>query len=707
MARSAIGVARDRHRPALGLDGPVPAPAARRERVLGPPRPDGRLGVLAAPVVRVGAQHRELAQRLAARPAGDRAIHAADHGAEVVALQRLLGRAQVEADRVRPSPPRSKCPASDIASVSPASSSHAPASRCPSARSSAVSMPYAASRCSACRKPYSRSSRSFASARPAIHSAFSRRTSRSSSSAGIRAARAARGPRGAEHLAEHRPRCAASAGPRDRSPRGATPPSPAPSRAGPRGGPRRSPAPAPRGRTRCPRPSADRAHILRRRPVEHAAHEPLARPSRQLAEPHLDRRPRRPEPREEIMRLGARERDHQQGPPLAEAQRRVHELHARRVAPVQVLQDQRERPRAALRLDEVDPGAAHLIAHPHRILPRRAELHPPLVRERRARDLAEEHGHAIAIGRGHAARHPVLQLLPLRLERLAAPELRLAPHDLGDEAEGRARPHRIAARAPHLRGHVAARRCAGTSSWRSRDLPTPAGPVTTAARAPGSPTHSSKIPSSVAISRSRPTNGVGLPSSVRTAPSATRSRTSSKRPFAATSRSAGRAGSAVTSSRSTGSGSPPKASPPPAPGSSAPPARSPRRSTCATRRPRARWPPGCGGKPVRERLPQRDRAAAARAAWSVASPLAHERDRDRPVPERARSCPPRRAIVCSIVAAESGPLDGRCPRSGRPPRSARHRLGSDSSVPASAADRRPRGRRGVDVGRRGCAARPA
>jgi hypothetical protein len=108
------------------------------------------------------------------------------------------------------------------------------------------------------------------------------------------------------------------------------------------------------------------------------------------------------------VRLGPREREHQEGPALAQAQRRVHELHAGLVAPVQILEDQHERPGAALRVHEVDPGTAHLIAHPHRILPRRAELHPRLVGERRARELAEEHRHAVAVGRGHAARDPVL-----------------------------------------------------------------------------------------------------------------------------------------------------------------------------------------------------------------------------------------------------------------------------------------------------------
>jgi len=50
------------------------------------------------------------------------------------------------------SPPRRKCSAIAVASADPWRSSHSPASRCPSVQSSAVSMAYAASRTSVCRK---------------------------------------------------------------------------------------------------------------------------------------------------------------------------------------------------------------------------------------------------------------------------------------------------------------------------------------------------------------------------------------------------------------------------------------------------------------------------------------------------------------------------------------------------------------------------
>ncbi|HEY4120931.1 MAG TPA: hypothetical protein VGM56_23870 [Byssovorax sp.] len=61
---------------------------------------------------------------------------------------------------------------------------------------------------------------------------------------------------------------------------------------------------------------------------------------------------------------------------------------------------------------------------------------------------------------------------------------------------------------------------ARTSSWRRRDLPTPAAPVTSTAREIRSVTQSPKSSAIDATSRSRPTNGVGLPRSLRGASSA-------------------------------------------------------------------------------------------------------------------------------------------------------------------------------------------
>ena len=70
---------------------------------------------------------------------------------------------------------------------------------------------------------------------------------------------------------------------------------------------------------------------------------------------------------------------------------------------MEIVEHDDERLGAHLRLDEIEPGAAHLVAAEPRILPRGAELHAVLVGEGLARDLAQELGHVEVRAGGKAA----------------------------------------------------------------------------------------------------------------------------------------------------------------------------------------------------------------------------------------------------------------------------------------------------------------
>ena len=117
---------------------PGPARARQERHALEGARQGG--GVLAAPLVGLGLQPAQPAELFADSAAGHAALGAGQSGGEVVALQRLLGGAAVPGDCPQRLPPRSKCSARTSGSLSPARSSHSPASRWPSRRSSSVSM---------------------------------------------------------------------------------------------------------------------------------------------------------------------------------------------------------------------------------------------------------------------------------------------------------------------------------------------------------------------------------------------------------------------------------------------------------------------------------------------------------------------------------------------------------------------------------------
>jgi hypothetical protein len=100
-------------------------------------------------------------------------------------------------------------------------------------------------------------------------------------------------------------------------------------------------------------------------PVEHrsagavaqrVAGELCAGPPREPAEVDHDRRALAPQAGEPRLHVGARERDDEEGLLDREAQGGVHVLEGREVAPVHVLEDEHHGLRAALGVEEVDPG---------------------------------------------------------------------------------------------------------------------------------------------------------------------------------------------------------------------------------------------------------------------------------------------------------------------------------------------------------------
>ncbi len=120
------------------------------------------------------------------------------------------------------------------------------------------------------------------------------------------------------------------------------------------------------------------------------------------------------------------------------------------VAPVQVLEHEQHRLRRALGAQEVLPGEAQLIAHEHRVAPRRPELHVVLVRERRADELAEERRDPRGVER-RVPLDPRPHLAPPPSTGSAPVDAPIAlPERVREQAEGRAGAHRIPLAEPHL-----------------------------------------------------------------------------------------------------------------------------------------------------------------------------------------------------------------------------------------------------------------
>jgi hypothetical protein len=186
--------------------------------------------------------------------------------------------------------------------------------------------------------------------------------------------------------------------------------------------------------------------------AEHLPHQALGGLARELAQAKLGAAAIDPEIREEGVHLGAREREHEERVIGEVAQRRVDEADARQIAPVEIFEHEDHRLRARLLGEEILEGAAHLIAHQHGIDARGAELHALFVGEGHGGELAQELGHAGAIGLGHVSRHPRAELLAPHGEGLALHHARGAPEGGADHPEGRARAHRIALTEEDLHG---------------------------------------------------------------------------------------------------------------------------------------------------------------------------------------------------------------------------------------------------------------
>jgi len=152
--------------------------------------------------------------------------------------------------------------------------------------------------------------------------------------------------------------------------------------------------------------------------------------------------------------LRTSEREHHELLVVDVAERRVHQLDRRDVAPVQVLEHQHERVGGAFGEHEVLPGAADLIAHQLRILAGRAELDAGVVRKGRAHHLADELGDALLIPGRHVARHAREELVLARGERLLLHHPGSTPERLGEQGERGARAHRVPPSDPDLRAVV-------------------------------------------------------------------------------------------------------------------------------------------------------------------------------------------------------------------------------------------------------------
>src|SRR5262249_5577245 len=103
---------------------------------------------------------------------------------------------------------------------------------------------------------------------------------------------------------------------------------------------------------------------------------------------------------------------------------------------------------SGLRPEEVQKGPLHLLAHELRVLSCDAKRRAVLSREGRARELAQELRHTLAIGRGDVLGHARLEGAPAGLERRALPDPERSAPRLCEEVERRADAQRVAAPLP-------------------------------------------------------------------------------------------------------------------------------------------------------------------------------------------------------------------------------------------------------------------
>ena len=210
----------------------------------------------------------------------------------------------------------------------------------------------------------------------------------------------------------------------------------------------------------------------------------------------------------------------QERPVPAEAQRGVEQGDAGQVPPVEILDQDEQRARLALGAGP-DPPQARRIWSPMAdgVAAGGAQLDEVASREAGgvAAHLAEERGAlrwAVAVGRAPAGEGEELGGAALRA---GSPSRRPAARRSTSEASAKAEPARRGSPCA-VHTSMAPPRSSSTrrrSSWPRRDFPAPAGAITSTARAPGSSTQAESMASRVPSSRSRPTQGVGLPRSRR------------------------------------------------------------------------------------------------------------------------------------------------------------------------------------------------
>jgi hypothetical protein len=179
------------------------------------------------------------------------------------------------------------------------------------------------------------------------------------------------------------------------------------------------------------------------------AHHLCAGPPRQAAQPDLLDTAVGPQLREQLVDLGAGEREHQQRLVEQRAERGVHQLDRRQIAPVQVLEHDHHRLDRALGAQHGQERLAHHLARQLGVLRRGVVSARVASVERRADQIAEhlDEPHAAGVG---AARDPRPELVAPRLERFAVDQPHRAAQHLGEQAEHRAGVERVALADPDL-----------------------------------------------------------------------------------------------------------------------------------------------------------------------------------------------------------------------------------------------------------------
>ena len=362
------------------------------------------------------------------------------------------------------SPAASQCSASTMASGSPLGVSHSAASLCPSARSAPVSIAYAASRTSAWLNASSCSPANLAG-RAAVDELALLELREPRVGLRRRRRRATRRRPTRTRARRRSPREARDA-PRARAPRGALCTIASALSGSLRRVLRRRRARAPRDRTRCP-PRDRRAA----RPRSGVARPPSACTTSSVAasrgsSPRSTRTTSRSAHRSGNRSVisGPRERDDEERLVAKDSKRRVQERERRAIAPVQIVEDDDERMRRALRADEVLPGESQLVVHDHRVAPRGREPRTssfeasgaPIIS---ARNVVTRP----ALPSAHVPAYAPRELHVRRFARLAGENARRATNELRRQPERRSRAERVAARDPDLRARV-------PSTQRAHDL---------------------------------------------------------------------------------------------------------------------------------------------------------------------------------------------------------------------------------------------